>query len=51
MPIGSLERYDFDYDLKKGVELKFYSNRLSEYENWFKICSKKKILLSDWAHV
>ena len=32
MPIGSLESYDFNYNLKKGVELKFYPNLLSEDE-------------------
>ena len=32
MQIGSRESYDFNYDLKKGVELKFHSSLLPEYE-------------------
>jgi hypothetical protein len=35
MPIGALESYDFNYDSERGVELKFYSCQLPEYE---KLC-------------
>jgi hypothetical protein len=35
MPIGALESYYFNYDSERGIELKFYSSQLSEYE---KLC-------------